>query len=287
MYVCMYVCMYACMYVRNVCTGRARSQDNPVQDTELDSLFNCLTTFLYTLVSVTVCVGCGHQLTYRVVRTVPTTSRLFLLIVTVLASLPPCISVQYVPSRSHPPCICVQYVPSRSLPFCISVQYVPSRSLPLYISVQYVPSRSLPLCISVQYVPSRSLPPCISVQYVPSSPPTPFQLPQRTFVRAMWTLSVVLSDVVRTELQETAGVFVATWVAQATRYRFQRHVARLEQRLAAVRTLVAAGKLEAWPAAGAYVVSGPAQCDWRQHVLMAQRTCQHLKHILAHRWLSP
>jgi hypothetical protein len=79
----------------------------------------------------------------------------------------------------------------------------------------------------------------------------------------MWTLSVVLSDVVRAELQETAGVFVPTRVAQAARYRFQRHVARLEQRFAAVRALVAAGELEAWPTAGADVVSGLAQCDWR------------------------
>jgi len=79
----------------------------------------------------------------------------------------------------------------------------------------------------------------------------------------MWTLSVVLSDVVGTELQETAGVFVATRVGQATRYRFQRHVARFEQLLAAVRALVATGELEAGPAAGADVVSGLAQCDWR------------------------
>jgi hypothetical protein len=103
----------------------------------------------------------------------------------------------------------------------------------------------------------------LCVQYVPSVPITPFQHPQRTVVRAMWTLSVVLSDFVRAELQETAGVFVPTRVPQAARYRFQRHVARLEQRLAAVRALVAADELEAWPAAGADVVSGLAQCDWR------------------------
>jgi outer membrane protein TolC len=98
---------------------------------------------------------------------------------------------------------------------------------------------------------------------------------------------MVLSDVVRTERQETAGVFVAARVAEAVCYLLQRHVAGLEQRLAAVRALVAAGELEAGPTAGADVVSGFAHCDWRQHVLAAQRTCQHLEHTLAHRRLSP
>lgn len=115
--------------------------------------------------------------------------------------------------------------------------------------------------VIVTLLASRPL--CISVGYVPSSPLTPVQRPQRTVVRAMWTMSVVLSDVVRAELQKTAGVSVSTRVGQAARYRFQGHVARLEQRLAAVRALVAAGELEAWPAAGADVVSGLAQCDWR------------------------
>lgn len=95
---------------------------------------------------------------------------------------------------------------------------------------------------------------------------------------------MVPSDVAHAELQHAAGLSVAARVGQAARYRLQRHVARLQQRLAAVRTL-AAGELEAGPAAGADIVSGLAHRDWWQHVLSAERTGQYVEHVLTWRWL--
>ena len=103
----------------------------------------------------------------------------------------------------------------------------------------------------------------------------------------MWTPPVVLPDVGHAELHATSGVSVATRVQQAARYRLQRDVARLQQRLATVRALVASRELEVGPAAGADVVSGVAQCGGRHHVLATQLTCQDLEDTLTHGRLCP
>lgn len=96
----------------------------------------------------------------------------------------------------------------------------------------------------------------------------------------MNAVGVVLGNLLHGELLTAAGPVVAAGITQAACDSLEGHVARLQQWAPAARALVAARELKARPAGTADVVAALAQCDGRVHVLLAQRTREHVEHAL-------
>ena len=118
--------------------------------------------------------------------------------------------------------------------------------------------------------------------YLLAIPGAVFQLSDWAVVGPESTSGVVLANIIHIVLLLATNAVVATRVLQPAGDCLQCNVAGVEQSLPAARTLATTFYLQGGSAFPADVVSALTDCDGRNHIFVAYRTCQHLEYTLPH-----